>query len=164
MVCQSKFHIIRFKFFFFFLFLVYDSFFTGVSALNPTNLAWQTGRGVPQIIFQSSFSAWVFSRLLSIQQWESLCKHLARWCNGQHSRLWIWQSRFKSAPGLCFCKEVFLTLRFFIMLIDQQKWHTVLFWGGPRESHADVWLVVWKSDSCGVRTHALADWRLKPAP
>ena len=25
-------------------------------------------------------------------------------------------------------------------------------------------LSVAKSDSCGVRTHALADWRLKPAP
>ena len=61
------------------------------------------------------------------QQWESLCKHLARWCNGQHSRLWIWQSQFKSAPGLCFCKEVFLTLRFFIMLFDQQNGTPVYF-------------------------------------
>ena len=67
------------------------------------------------------------------QQWESLCKHLARWCNGQHSRLWIWQSRFKSAPGLCFCKEVFLTLRFFIMLIDQQNGTPVYFGRSSRK-------------------------------
>ena len=41
--------------------------------------------------------------------------------------------------------------------VRKKKRRPTPFWAQPTRAHVS-------SDSCGVRTHALADWRLKPAP